>query len=231
MNTNQLALAIQPNEQATLDDFCWGNNILLQQQLQLILSHQGERFLYLWGEPGCGKSHLLQACCQAMSNQDSAVYLPLKQLREWGPASIEGLDEQCLIAIDDIDAIAGNTEWEEALFHFYNRIRDNGNSILLISGKFAPMVQSIQLADLRSRLGWGLVIQINELDDEFKILALQQHATKRGFQLPDTVAMFMINRCARNMHALYMMLDRLDQASLVAQRKITIPFVKSILGI
>lgn len=229
---HQLALAIHLNYQATLTDFCWGENTLLQQQLQRSLTQNDERFLYLWGDSGCGKSHLLQGACQAMSqNNESAAYIPLTLLKEWGHESIEGIEEQALIAIDDIDAIATDKTWEEALFHLYNRIRDNGKTILIISGKQAPSASAIQLADLRSRLAWGLVFQINGLSDELKIITLQQHAHKRGFNLPDSVALFLINRCARNMHDLYQILDRLDEASLEAQRKITIPFVKSTLNI
>lgn len=229
---HQLPLAIQLNHQATLADFCWGDNTLLQQQLDNSLNRNGERLIYLWGEAGCGKSHLLQACCQYVSHQkNSAVYLPLTILKEWGTTSLEGLEEQTLIAIDDIDTIAADKEWEEALFHLYNRVRDNGKTILLITGKQAPSALKIQLPDLRSRLAWGLVIYVNELNDELKVTALQQHAQKRGFELSQPVALFLINRCTRSMHALYKILDRLDEASLAAQRKITVPFVKSILGI
>ncbi|MFC3908935.1 DnaA regulatory inactivator Hda [Legionella dresdenensis] len=231
MNSSQLALAIKLDEQATLDDYCWGNNTILQQQLDHTLYHNGERLLYLWGETGCGKSHILQACCHAINRQSTAAYLPLNFLRDWDTESIEGMDEQDLIALDDIDAIAGNAAWEEAIFHLYNRIRDNGRTILLISGKTPPASSPIQLPDLRSRLAWSLVIQIEPPDDALKITALQKQAQKRGFELPDSVALFMINRCARNMHELYHILDRLDEASLAAQRKITIPFVKMVLGI
>lgn len=230
--SHQLPLAIQLNHQATLADFCWGDNSLLQQQLNSALQGEGEKLIYLWGDSGCGKSHLLQGCCQLLSHRNlAAVYLPLAFLKEWGPDSLEGLEEQSLIAIDDIDAIANDKAWEEALFHLYNRIRDNGKTILLISAKQAPSAVNIQLPDLRSRLAWGLVMYVNELNDELTIKVLQQHAHKRGFELSPPVALFLINRCTRSMHALYEILDQLDEASLAAQRKITVPFVKSTLGI
>nr|WP_244915204.1 DnaA regulatory inactivator Hda [Legionella feeleii] len=228
----QLALAIQLNDEATLTDFCWGSNTLLQQQLAMALQGKGERLFTIWGNPGCGKSHLLQGCCQAMSiNAAATIYLPLKILKEWGPESIEGIAEQDLIAIDDIDAIANDTAWEEALFHLYNKVRDNGKTILLITCQHPPSSSPIHLPDLRSRLAWSLVVQLNELEDDLKIKTLQQHASKRGFKLPISVGQFLLNRCARNMHDLHAILDQLDEASLIAQRKITIPFVKSILSI
>ncbi len=227
----QLALAIKLNDEATLADFCWGNNALLHQQLEQTLAGIGERLIYLWGPHGSGKSHLLQACCQAVSGNTSAIYLPLQLLNEWGPDILDGIEEQTLIAIDDIDAIAMNSAWEEALFHLYNRVRDNEQTTLIITGNGPPALSSLRLPDLRSRLSWGLVLQLHELNDLEKINTLKLHAHKRGFDLPTPVGQFLLKRCARNMHDLNALLNRLDDASLIAQRKITIPFVKGILGI
>ncbi|MCX7117793.1 MAG: DnaA regulatory inactivator Hda [Legionellales bacterium] len=226
----QLTLAIQLNDEATLADFCFGNNPWLFQPLQNTLHGVGDRLIYLWGEPGSGKSHLLQACCHA-TTQKPAIYLPLASLLEWGPEVIDGVEEQALISIDDIDAIATHKDWEEALFHLFNRVRDNEKTTLIIAGKAPPAQTEISLPDLRSRLAWGLVIQLNELEDEDKIKTLQLHAQKRGFECPTAVGQFLLKRCSRNMHNLHDILNRLDKASLSAQRKITIPFVKYILKI
>ena len=226
----QLALAIQINDEANLADFCWNHNLLLQQELTLTLKGKGERFLYIWGKRGCGKSHLLQACCQN-DDQRSSIYLPLSVLKDWGPEILNDLDNQSLIAIDDIEVIAGNTEWEVALFHLYNRIRDNNQSILLISGQYPPNQLPIKLQDLLSRLSWGLVYLLKELGDDDKVKTLMQHAKKRGFALTSSVCQFLLNRCSRNMHDLHTLLNQLDEASLSAQRKITIPFVKEVLDI
>ncbi|WP_133136484.1 DnaA regulatory inactivator Hda [Legionella rowbothamii] len=227
----QLALAIKLNDEATLSDFNWGENKLLQQQLQRMFTLKEDRLLYLWGCNGSGKSHLLQASCQAVNSTESAIYLPLNLLKEWGPQALEGLEEQALICIDDIDAIAEDSAWEEAIFHLYNKIKDMEKSLLIISGNQSPTTSPIKLPDLRSRLSWGLVIHLMELSDEDKINTLKLHAARRGFDLPESVGQFLISRCSRNMHDLHQLLNRLDDASLAAQRKITIPFVKNILGI
>lgn len=227
----QLPLAIQLNDEATLDDFNWGENQLLQQHINHLLQHPNDmHLLYIWGPPGCGKSHLLQAFCQA-AHLSEAIYLPLRMLKEFEPQILDGLDGHALICIDDIDAIAGQADWEEALFHLYNKIRDQAHSGLIISNNAAPANTTIHLPDLKSRLSWGLVIQLEELNDEDKIATLQRHAEKRGFELPTGVAQFLINRCARNMHDLHLLLNQLDETSLAAQRKITIPFVKQAIGL
>ncbi|WP_298627580.1 DnaA regulatory inactivator Hda [uncultured Legionella sp.] len=227
----QLALAIKLSDEATLADFNWNNNGLLQQQLERMLTLKEDRLLYLWGPPGCGKSHILQGCCQAINSKQSAIYLPLALLKDWGPQTLEGLEEQTLVCIDDINTIAQDADWEEALFHLYNRIKDMEQGLLIISGNHPPSQSTINLADLRSRLAWGLVIQLNELSDEEKINTLKLHALKRGFDLPESVGQFLLNRCSRNMHDLHQLLNRLDDASLAAHRKITIPFVKDTLKI
>jgi len=227
----QLSLAIRLNDEATLADFNWENNRLLEQQLQNMMVFRSDWFLYLWGPKGSGKSHILQGCCQTVNAVQSAIYLPLDLLEEWGPQTIEGVEEQNLICIDDIDVIANNPAWEESLFHLYNRIKDKEHALLIVSGSQPPAMLPIHLADLRSRLGWGLVFQLNELSDEEKINTLKLHAKKRGFDLPTSVGQFLLNRCSRNMYDLHQLLNRLDEASLAAQRKITIPFVKDILQI
>ncbi|KTC72434.1 ATPase regulatory factor involved in DnaA inactivation [Legionella birminghamensis] len=229
--TRQLVLEIQQNYDARLSDFCWGSNALLAQQIHSLFDNKTEPYLFIWGESGSGKSHLLQACCQMANSQNlQSAYLPLSLLKTWGPACLEGMEQQQLIAIDDINEIAGDSVWEEAIFHLFNKIRDN-DAHLLISSTTSPAASAISLPDLRSRLAWGLTYHLEALNDDSKIKVVQQAAEKRGFQLKDSVALYLIKRCTRNLHDLLQILEQLDEASLAAQRKITIPFVKETLGI
>lgn len=222
---------MQRNDEASFADFCWAGNELLQQQILISLPGKKEYLFYVWGVPGSGKSHLLQATCQAMAQTGQLVaYLPLKLLHNCDPAILEGMSEHALVAVDDIDTIAGNKAWEEALFHLYNRLQAQHNT-LIVTGQVPPVFTTLRLADLRSRLTCALILQIHELSDEDKINTLQEYAKKRGLELPKSVGHYILSRCARNMHDLQAVLDRLDHASLVAQRKLTIPFVKDILAV
>ena len=188
-----------------------------------------EQFLFLWGAAGVGKSHLLQAACQqAAESQRAVAYLPMTELLDLSPGIFEGLEQMSLVCLDDAQLITGKPEWDEALFHFYNRMRDAGGS-LLVMADVAPSALAVTLPDLRSRLLWGPVLQLAELDDAGKISALQLRANGRGFELPDDVAQFLIRRSARDMPSLFALLDRLDEASLVQQRKLTIPFVRNLI--
>lgn len=189
------------------------------------------RILYIWGSSGSGKTYLLQAICQEMAKQNHTVaYLPLKLLRDWDPAILEGMSDYHLVAVDDIEHIAGHKAWEEALFHLYNRLQAQ-NKNLIFTSQISPLCMPLQLADLRSRLTCAFIAQIHELNDEDKISTLQTRAKKCGLELPNSVGHYILNHCARNMHELHSILERLDHASLVAQRKLTIPFVKNVLSV
>lgn len=227
---SQLALNIPANEQKSIDNFLWDNNLFLKQTIEKTLIHQEEKFIYLAGKEGSGKSHLLQGLCQKFS-PESSVYLPLGILKDWSIESIQGMEKLDFIAIDDIEEIAGDCLWEEAIFHLFNQIRDKNKSLLFISSINPPANLPIQLPDLLSRLSSGLIIPIQSLTDPEKIQVLQTQAAVRGFELPQTVGQFLLNHCGRNLKDLSHILDTLDNASLAAQRKITIPFVKAILGL
>ena len=188
-----------------------------------------EQFLFLWGAASTGKSHLLQAACQqAAEHHCTVAYLPMMVLVDLSPEIFDGLEQMSLVCIDDVQQIAGRAEWEEALFHFYNRVRDAGGR-LLVTADVAPSALAVSLPDLQSRLVWGPVLQLNELSDAGKIAALQLRAKGRGFDLPDEVAQFLMRRSVRDMTSLFVLLDRLDEASLVQQRKLTIPFVRGLI--
>lgn len=188
-----------------------------------------EQFLFLWGSAGSGKSHLLQAACQAAADaQRTVAYLPLAELTNYSSEVFEGLEQMSLVCVDDLQCIAGRDDWEEALFHLYNRMRDVG-STLLVTATSSPAALAVQLPDLQSRLTWGPVFQLQELDDAGKIAALCLRARGRSFDLPDEVAQYLIRRSPRDMDSLFVLLDRLDEASLVQQRKLTIPFVRGLI--
>lgn len=229
MVTEQLTLRFGWGEGFGFDNYYALGNEAALHCVRELSAVGGEQFVYLWGAPGSGKSHLLQAACQAGAQSGATVaYLPLQELREFGPGVFEGLEQMALVCLDDVQLVAGQAEWEDALFHLYNRLRETG-SRLLVTATASPLALGIKLADLRSRLAWGPVFQLAGLDDSARVEALRLHAAARGFDLPDEVAEFLMRRAARDMNSLYRLLDKLDQASLAQQRKLTIPFVRQFL--
>ncbi len=224
----QLPLGIGLRPGATFDGYVAGPNA---EAVASLRAHERDaRSVYLWGGRGTGKSHLLQAACHEVSSRgDSAVYLPLAQAADFTPEILEGLDALALICIDDIHAIAGATEWERGLFHLYNRARERGHA-LAIAGDRAPRALGLGLPDLATRLGWDLVFQLRPLDDAALGEALRLRAAALGLELPEEVAGWLLRRCERDAPALFALLERLDRASLSAQRRLTIPFVRELVG-
>ncbi|MGR6646110.1 DnaA inactivator Hda [Avibacterium paragallinarum] len=226
----QLPLPIHQIDEETLDNFYADNNLLLLDSLHKNFAELKQQFFYVWGAESSGKTHLLKACSNAfLEQQRLSIYVPLSKSQYFSPAVLENLEQQDLVCLDDIQAVIGNDEWELAIFDLINRMREQGQGILLISANQSPNALAVKLPDLASRLSWGESYQLLPLGDEQKIQVLQQKAYSRGIELPEETANFLLKRLDRDMHTLFQVLADLDKASLQAQRKLTIPFVKEIL--
>jgi DnaA family protein len=228
--SDQLPLALTLPDSARFGNFVAGPNDELVRAVYAMASTGGDSSLYLWGGPGLGKTHLLQAACRESGDHGLAsAYLSLRQSREPGPAILQGFEHLDLLCVDDWEAIGGERPWEQALFDLFNRMRDCGRR-LLMAGSSPPEGLGLGLPDLVSRLEWGLVYAVRSLDDAGRLQVLQLRAQGRGFELPDETGAYLLRRYPRDLPALCGLLERLDQASLVAQRRLTIPFVKAVLG-
>ncbi|MDH5435428.1 MAG: DnaA regulatory inactivator Hda [Gammaproteobacteria bacterium] len=223
---HQLPLGITLRDTAAFENYFSGSNSEVTYALQQCAEGKGEQFIYLWGASGTGKSHLLQAVCKAIGG---AVYLPLSETESMMPEMLDGLENMDVVCIDDIDNIEGDDIWETQIFNLFNRIRESGNR-LIVSGNAKPADLKIKLPDLVSRLNWGLTLHLQRLNDNDKLSALQLRADKRGFDLPDNVGRYLLKHNTRDLASLFDLLDHLDVASLAAQRKLTIPFVKEVAG-
>ncbi|HUX89367.1 MAG TPA: DnaA regulatory inactivator Hda [Gallionellaceae bacterium] len=212
----QMLLGISPDWIPTLDNFVAGHNIELLSALNHALNKtQDERGFYIWGETGSGKTHLLQAAVERALNLGlSAVY-----------ARAAVPDVAQVVAVDDVELL--DEAAQIALFALYNRQRETGG-MLLVSGIAAPAHLTLR-DDLRTRLGWGLVYQVQALSDEEKALALQQHARARGFELSHEVTQYLLRHGRRDLPALLGVLDALDEHCLRLKRGATVPLLKEVM--
>jgi DnaA family protein len=207
----------------TFDNFVAGRNAELLQSLKgLVSGGTGERFIYIWGLAGSGRSHLLQGAAAAMrASGADAAYVAC-----FGETQFEeDVVRAEFVAIDDADCLGRAAQ--VALFNLYNALRERQGS-LLVSGN-APPVQLGLREDLVTRLGWGLVYQVHALSDEEKAQALTRHAEARGVRLSVEVCDYLLNRVRRDMPSLLAMLDALDRYSLETRRQITVPMVRELL--
>ena len=226
----QLALNMQLRDDATLASFLSAPVLEpLLAALRAQATAAGEPLVFLHGQVGSGKSHLLQAACHLLPA--TSCYLPLAELAAL-PAEdlLQGLESRQLVCLDDIDAVAGDEGWELALFHFCNRARAAGCRLLL-SAAASPRQLPVTLPDLHSRLGWGPVFQLPAPADERKQAILRYRARCRGLDMPAEVSRFLVSRAPRGLAALMALLETLDSRSLAEQRALTVPFVKQALGL
>ena len=216
-------------QRSDFDSFLPGENQALIDQLKLIADNSIKHGLYLWGQKATGKTHLLQAICRKASEQGLQVaYIPLTQHQEISIEMLHDLGDMDLVCIDDLESIQGLREWQQGLTWLYNELRDNGHSIIF-SANQSPKNISLELEDLRSRLSWDQVVQIKQADEDIKTQILKQEAQNRSFELSDEVIDYLMRRVNRDLESLIDILDKIDHASLVEKKKITIPFVKNII--
>ena len=224
----QLALGIAPRFEATFDHYLPGENGLILALLHeaVVAEARSPRLVYLWGEPGCGRSHLLQASCHLAAELGrDFFYLPLTADLGAPPRSFVELAAAELLCLDDIDQVAGDPQWEEALFHLLNRLRQNGHTLLATACN-VPTGIGLKLPDLSSRLAAGVTVQLQPPNEADRRRLMKQQAERKGLALSDEAVEFILRRSPRGLSDLTALLERLDQQAWVEQRRLTIPFIK-----
>lgn len=223
----QLALRVRPPDWARFATFVAGPNAAVLDAL----SNPGReppRVAWLWGRPGTGKTHLLQASCAAAGESGAAAaYFDLRSAPR--PGLLEGCESLSLVCLDSMESVARRDDWNAAIFRLHTLMQDLRGRLLVASGG-APAAVEFRLPDLRSRLLAGDAWQLLPLDDDAQVRALRLRASQRGMDLPEESAQYLLRRLPRDMHTLCRALDRLDEASLAAQRRLTVPFLKQALA-
>lgn len=226
---HQIPLKVALRDDATFASFLGTDqNAVTLASLQEQAS--GYQLICLHGPQGCGKSHLLQAAChERHAANGEAVYLPLEELEGYAPAEVlASLEHSPLVALDNLDAVAGHTDWEEALFNFLNRKMLLGEAVL-VSLAVPPAQAGFALPDLVSRLGQGLTFALQAPSDEHKGRILAWRAGLRGMALEESVASYILTHYSRDIGELMDLLERIDQYSLRYKRRVTLPLVREVI--
>jgi DnaA-homolog protein len=218
----QLALGVRLRTAAVFENYYVGPN---SEAVAAVKSSAGNP-VWISGAAATGKTHLLQAACAASGA--ASAYFPLRQQTTAPPEAIDGFERLGLICIDDLESVAGQIEWEKALFKLFNAAAET-HARLLFAARSAPTALRWVLADWASRAGSCTVYQLRLLDDDERIEALRMRANLRGLELPLETAEYLLRRMPRDQQVLFDMVDALDDAALVAQRRLTVPFVRAAL--
>ncbi|MEM9243267.1 MAG: DnaA regulatory inactivator Hda [Pseudomonadota bacterium] len=233
----QLAFNFHLNKFSRFEDFYGDSNKQLLAYLNTFIRPDNhERFIYLWGKPAVGKTHLLQACCHQSHHDGRRVfYLSFNKIDDFMPELLENVDAFSLICLDDVDLLNKVADkhrardWEIAIFNLYNRLQDNNDSKLIVAAGKPARQLDFSLKDLTSRLQSGVVFEVKPLAETSKRDALKNYAQQHGFELPGKTIDFLLRHQKRDMQTLMQTLTRLEQASLSYQRRLTVPFVKEVL--
>ena len=226
----QLPLGVRLPDRAVFASFLPARNDQAVAHLKQMADAALAGTAWLCGPHGAGKTHLLQAVCVQASTRMSAGYVPLRELGRLGVEVLDGMRQLDCLCLDDLDEVVGRSDWERALFGVYREIEDGGGR-LVVSAQTPPALLQWSLPDLGSRLSASTVFQLRVLDEAEQQAALQLRARLRGFELPEETCRFLQRRFPRDMHKLYELLDTLDEAALVAQRRLTVPFIRAVLGL
>jgi DnaA-homolog protein len=228
--SRQLPLEIRLPREPDLAGFVVGDNGEALAAVQALCGSGGEPYLYLWGEPGSGKTHLLLGACRALEHQGRPVqYLDLGRHQELHPDLLLDLERLELVCLDRVQTIAGLAPWEQALFGLFDRLRA-AETRLLVAGDRAAGELPLGLADLHSRLTWGPGFRLRPLDDAGRLELLHRSASARGMRLEHAAARYVLNHCPRDTHSLEALLERLDHLTLAEQRRPTIALIRRALA-
>jgi DnaA family protein len=224
----QMPLPLRLDKHALFAAFIAGANGSVLAHVVAVAARQRRDIVWLYGPPGSGKTHLLQAACRAAHEKNAAsMYVSLRDA-DVHADQLLGVEHLGLVALDDVEAVAGNAAWEARLFSVFNEFHPRGG--LLLAARDPPAAVRFRLGDLASRAAGAIVYRLQELDEGQQLVALLEHARRRGLELDAATARFLQGRVQRGMTELCGWLDRLDRASLAAQRRLTIPFVREVLA-
>ncbi len=227
---HQLPLGVRLPDRAVFASFLTARNREALEHARRVAAGEAGGATWICGPESAGKTHLLQAICSQAAEARGAGYFPLRELASLGLGVLEGLPQLECLCLDDLEAVVGRLEWEKAIFGLLREVEDYGGA-LVMAARPPPALLAWTLPDLRSRCAAGAVLQLRALDEEGQQQALQLRARLRGFELPEETSRWLQRRFPRDMRRLYGLLDTLDEAALVAQRRLTVPFIREVLGL
>jgi DnaA family protein len=223
----QIPLQLEPTRTERFADYVAGPNQPVVDEIRALQKQPG-RSLFFHGQPSSGKTHLLNALClESRENGGTAWYIGLEGLEAEAAAGLKGL--RGLVCFDGLHAVAGDFQWEEAVFHCFNEVLEDGGQV--VAGSRIPLSGlEFALPDLASRMAWGLRLKLEPLSEEDRLRVLQVRAQLLELDLPEDVQRFMLRRISRDLGTLLAALDKLHRGARADKRRVTVPLARQLLA-
>lgn len=222
----QIPLPLSFDKRFSLQNYISNNSDYIEQQLTALFDETGESLIGIWGGVDSGKTHLLNACAHYARHCSIPFHLfDAGQLGVVKPENFYDFPCGSAVGIDNIDLLAGNRAWEEQFYQLVNRVK-SGELRFVFSMTRQPRDTGFRLPDLKSRLTWGLLMSLQQPDDEQVQQILKQRARLLGLELSEDVLNYLLSHFSRKLSEQMQILYQLDRAALTAKRKITIPLIR-----
>lgn len=224
----QLPLGVRWRASSVFGTFVRGANDIAVRELESD-ARPGSPPVWLWGPPASGRTHLLQAACaRAGELGRTAAYFPMREHTQFPEGALAGCERLDVVCFDDVELLAADDRWERELFVLFNALQETDGRLVLAAAR-APGAIPWKLPDLGSRMGSSLVFQLHPLDETGQTQVLRERARARGLELPQETARYLLRRFPRDLKTLCELLETFDVASLAAQRRLTVPFIKEVI--
>ncbi len=226
----QIALPLSFDRQFSFENFFSDSTDLIVTNLKAMVDGEGEPIVCLWGGAASGKTHLLNACALYARQQAVAFQLyDARQFVEFSPEQIGDFEDDVMLAVDNLEAICGSRDWEEKFYGIINRCRDQDYRLLFTLLE-KPQDLACSLADLQSRLSWGLLLELPKYEEDDIRQIVARRAQLLGIELSKEVLSYLLTHYSRQLADQMEMLRMLDAASMSAKKKVSISLVKQVMS-
>jgi chromosomal replication initiator protein len=237
-------LGFQLNPRNTFENFVVGQANQLAHAACLAVANAPARAynpLFLYGETGLGKTHLMQAVAHHTLKANPEARIAYISSEKFTNEFITAIQQSTLakfrqryrsvdvLLIDDIHFLSGKESTQEEFFHTFNDLFESQRQIFLSSDKPASEIAKLENR-LVSRFQWGLVTDIQSPDLETRAAILAKKAEALEVELPDAILQFLAERVSRNVRRMEGALTRVASFVRLAQRDLDIPTIERLLG-
>ena len=231
-NPKQLNLDVKLDEAININNFiiCPSTEIILKASRDFISGPETTKTFFLWGKKGAGKNYLLHSINREfLEKKLHSAFISFENSLLDNPSVLDGLEDLDVIFIESMEQFPSSKEWELALFNLINACLLKDCKIF-ISSQVTAKHMEINLVDLKSRLLAFPAFELPEINEDEKLKAMQEAASRKGWELEDNVLSYILTHTSRNLSDLMSLMNELDTFSLEKKKKVSIALVRGLIS-